>query len=36
MNSLLDINVFGRRAGLAAAEYAMAHELAELPDDPTV
>jgi succinate dehydrogenase/fumarate reductase-like Fe-S protein len=33
-NSLLDINVFGRRAGLAA-EYAMAHEFAELPDEPT-
>ncbi|MFJ7210260.1 succinate dehydrogenase flavoprotein subunit [Amycolatopsis sp. NPDC098790] len=34
-NSLLDINVFGRRAGIAAAEYAMAHEHVELPADPT-
>src|SRR6201995_2899911 len=25
-NSLLDINVFGRRAGIAAAEYSLAHE----------
>ena len=33
-NSLLDINVFGRRAGLAAAEYANTHEHVELPDDP--
>ncbi len=34
-NSLLDINVFGRRAGIAAAQHAAevpAH--AELPDDP--
>jgi len=33
-NSLLDINVFGRRAGIAAAEYAKSVELAELPNDP--
>ena len=33
-NSLLDINVFGRRAGIAAAEYANSVEHAELPDDP--
>ncbi|OQO91182.1 succinate dehydrogenase flavoprotein subunit [Saccharomonospora piscinae] len=33
-NSLLDINVFGRRAGLAAAEYANAHEHVELPEGP--
>ncbi len=33
-NSLLDINVFGRRAGIAAAEYATSHDFAPLPDDP--
>ncbi len=33
-NSLLDINVFGRRAGLYAAEYAMGIEYDELPEDP--
>ncbi|WP_069814650.1 succinate dehydrogenase flavoprotein subunit [Streptomyces sp. TP-A0874] len=33
-NSLLDINVFGRRAGIAAAEYAGRSEFAELPEDP--
>ena len=33
-NSLLDINEFGRRAGIAAAEYANSVEHAELPDDP--
>jgi succinate dehydrogenase / fumarate reductase flavoprotein subunit len=33
-NSLLDINVFGRRAGIAAAEYATTHEFVELPDEP--
>jgi succinate dehydrogenase / fumarate reductase flavoprotein subunit len=32
-NSLLDINVFGRRAGIAAAEYANAAEFVELPED---
>jgi succinate dehydrogenase / fumarate reductase, flavoprotein subunit len=34
-NSLLDINVFGRRAGIAAAEYALDAAWVELPDDPT-
>ncbi|MEU6130295.1 succinate dehydrogenase flavoprotein subunit [Saccharopolyspora sp. NPDC047091] len=34
-NSLLDINVFGRRAGIAAAEYANAHEHVEIPEEPT-
>jgi succinate dehydrogenase / fumarate reductase flavoprotein subunit len=33
-NSLLDINVFGRRAGLAAAEYAAAAEPVEVPPQP--
>ncbi|WP_336920841.1 succinate dehydrogenase flavoprotein subunit [Aquipuribacter sp. SD81] len=33
-NSLLDINVFGKRAGLAAAEYAGTAEWRELPADP--
>ena len=33
-NSLLDINVFGRRAGIAAAEYAMNSEFVELPEAP--
>jgi len=33
-NSLLDINVFGRRAGVAAAEHANASDFAPLPDDP--
>lgn len=33
-NSLLDINVFGKRAGVAAAAYAAEHELPELPEDP--
>jgi succinate dehydrogenase / fumarate reductase flavoprotein subunit len=33
-NSLLDINVFGRRSGIAAAEYALATKAApELPSD---
>jgi succinate dehydrogenase / fumarate reductase flavoprotein subunit len=35
-NSLLDINVFGRRAGIAAAEYAVTAELPDLPDNPEV
>ncbi|MGP9580577.1 succinate dehydrogenase flavoprotein subunit, partial [Brachybacterium sp. AOP35-5H-19] len=38
-NSLLDINVFGRRAGIAAAEHAAEVELAEIPEGleaPTV
>jgi succinate dehydrogenase / fumarate reductase flavoprotein subunit len=33
-NSLLDINVFGRRAGLAAAYYALGNPHVELPPDP--
>ena len=33
-NSLLDIVVFGKRAGRYAAEYASAVDFAELPDDP--
>jgi succinate dehydrogenase / fumarate reductase flavoprotein subunit len=33
-NSLLDINVFGRRAGVYAAEYAARVDFAELPDQP--
>ena len=32
-NSLLDINVFGRRAGIAAAEYANSVKHVELPAD---
>jgi succinate dehydrogenase / fumarate reductase flavoprotein subunit len=35
-NSLLDINVFGRRAGINAAEYALVSPQLELPDDPAV
>ncbi|MDQ1749492.1 MAG: succinate dehydrogenase / fumarate reductase, flavoprotein subunit [Pseudonocardiales bacterium] len=35
-NSLLDINVFGRRAGIAAAEYALKADLPDLPPDPQV
>ena len=33
-NSLLDINVFGRRAGIAAAEYANTVTHTELPETP--
>lgn len=33
-NSLLDINVFGRRAGIAAAEYAAKADFVDLPDSP--
>ncbi|MFI1292404.1 succinate dehydrogenase flavoprotein subunit [Streptomyces sp. NPDC020792] len=33
-NSLLDINVFGKRAGIAAAEYAEKAAYVELPEDP--
>ncbi|WP_182359275.1 succinate dehydrogenase flavoprotein subunit [Tomitella gaofuii] len=33
-NSLLDINVFGRRAGIAASEYAQSHDFVDLPEDP--
>src|ERR1700719_2455362 len=32
--SLLDINVFCRRAGIAAANYAMGHDLIDMPPDP--
>jgi succinate dehydrogenase / fumarate reductase flavoprotein subunit len=35
-NSLLDINVFGKRAGIAAAAYASGAPWVELPDDPEV
>ncbi|RKT85308.1 succinate dehydrogenase subunit A [Saccharopolyspora antimicrobica] len=34
-NSLLDINVFGRRSGIAAAEYALSHEHVDIPENPT-
>ncbi|TCO65531.1 succinate dehydrogenase flavoprotein subunit [Actinocrispum wychmicini] len=34
-NSLLDINVFGRRAGIAAAEYAVGRDFVDLPEEPT-
>ena len=33
-NSLLDINVFGRRGGLSAAAYANTHDFVELPEAP--
>jgi succinate dehydrogenase / fumarate reductase flavoprotein subunit len=33
-NSLLDINVFGRRAGIHAAEFAAGAEFRELPENP--
>ena len=33
-NSLLDINVFGKRAGIAAAEYALGVESPDLPAAP--
>ncbi|CQR62279.1 succinate dehydrogenase flavoprotein subunit [Streptomyces leeuwenhoekii] len=33
-NSLLDINVFGKRAGIAAAEYAQKADYVELPEAP--
>ncbi|MDB1087071.1 succinate dehydrogenase flavoprotein subunit [Streptomyces sp. ACA25] len=33
-NSLLDINVFGRRAGIAAAEYAATADFVDLPEEP--
>jgi succinate dehydrogenase / fumarate reductase flavoprotein subunit len=33
-NSLLDINVFGRRAGLAASYYAMGNPHVDLPPEP--
>jgi succinate dehydrogenase / fumarate reductase flavoprotein subunit len=34
-NSLLDINVFGRRAGIAAAEYAATAAWVDLPENPS-
>jgi len=34
-NSLLDINVFGRRAGIAAAEYAANAAWVDLPEHPS-
>ena len=33
-NALLDINVFGKRSGIAAAEYARTHDLVALPEAP--
>ncbi|MEU9664966.1 succinate dehydrogenase flavoprotein subunit [Streptomyces bobili] len=33
-NSLLDINVFGKRAGIAAAEYSQKADYVDLPEDP--
>ena len=33
-NSLLDINVFGRRAGIASSNYALGHDHVDLPPDP--
>ncbi|MFI1567018.1 succinate dehydrogenase flavoprotein subunit [Streptomyces sp. NPDC020490] len=33
-NSLLDINVFGRRAGIAAADYSRQADYVELPENP--
>ena len=33
-NSLLDINVFGRRAGIAAAKYANSVDFTPLPEEP--
>lgn len=33
-NSLLDINVFGKRAGISAAAYAATASWVELPEDP--
>ena len=35
-NSLLDINVFGKRAGIAAAAYASGAPWVEMPDDPEI
>jgi succinate dehydrogenase / fumarate reductase flavoprotein subunit len=35
-NSLLDINVFGKRSGIAAAEYAVGAEWVEIPEEPEV
>ncbi|MDX6329029.1 MAG: succinate dehydrogenase / fumarate reductase, flavoprotein subunit, partial [Streptomycetaceae bacterium] len=33
-NSLLDINVFGKRAGIAAAEYSATTDYVDLPENP--
>lgn len=33
-NSLLDINVFGKRAGISAAAYALTASFVELPENP--
>ncbi len=33
-NSLLDINVFGRRSGIAAAQYALTAQMPDLPENP--
>ncbi|MDQ0992636.1 succinate dehydrogenase flavoprotein subunit [Streptomyces sp. V3I7] len=33
-NSLLDINVFGKRAGIAAADYSKRADFVELPENP--
>ncbi|GAA3289917.1 succinate dehydrogenase flavoprotein subunit [Arthrobacter citreus] len=33
-NSLLDINVFGKRAGIHAAEYALTADFVDLPENP--
>lgn len=33
-NSLLDINVFGKRAGINAAEYALTADFVDLPENP--
>jgi succinate dehydrogenase / fumarate reductase flavoprotein subunit len=35
-NSLLDINVFGKRAGISAAEYALGASWVDLPEDAQV
>jgi len=35
-NSLLDINVFGRRAGLAASDYAIRNKFVDLPENPSL
>lgn len=33
-NSLLDINVFGKRAGISAAQYAVGAQWVDIPEDP--
>jgi succinate dehydrogenase / fumarate reductase, flavoprotein subunit len=35
-NSLLDINVFGKRAGISAANYAVSTSFVDLPENPAV